>query len=748
VLPAAGEAGVAVRGTLASHPEMRVLRAPDMCGVEALVQVRSVSWGRIRHRVRGGMRLRVTASCEEAARAAASWRRADRLRAHVRLVRPRSFRNPGAFDAVRYHRARGVEALGSAKSLRLVRVSPRNDLPALHELLRIADRAREKLLGTIDAGFAPTRGGRRAAAVSAALLLGERSGLSADSSRRLQEAGLSHLLAVSGFNVAVLAGLVMGILAAVRVRGRLAAALCLPVLWAYLLLNRDESSVTRAVLMATMLLGGRVLWRRSDARNVLGVAALAQLAVSPEQIRDAAFQLTFLATWALIELAVPAWMGEAEERTPRIRRRPRAWRWAQALLLATVAATAATLPLTVSHFNRVSPGTLPANLVAGPLMSGAFLGVIAMEGLAPVWPAGARATAGAIDRGVDLVFATSSAVTSWRPMSYRRPTPHPVLAAGALLTLAAAVGLSRRAVARRSGSFAAAGLAWMAWGACTLLLCLPLDTRRPPDGLRITAFDVGQGDALLLETPGGDRILVDAGGVAGRDFDMGERVVSRALWSLGIARLDRVVITHADLDHAGGAASVIRNFSPAQVWIPAGWHGVRSRVARGIAEASPPWTWLREVRSGDAACLAGARLAVLHPRGARGDPGDNERSIVLSFSSRTGAALLMGDAGDPTESLLLSSLPQARLLKVGHHGSRTATGEALLARVRPALALIPCGEGNRFGHPHAATLRRLESCGARVLRTDRSGSIEVELLPRATRLATGLRATRSRRAGG
>jgi competence protein ComEC len=673
------------------------------------------------------------------------------------VVRPRSFRNPGAFDAVRHHRTRGVDALGSVKSHRLVRVRRVPAGPPMRRLLRLADRARARLLETIESAFDATRGGRRAAAVSAALLLGERGGLTSESSRRLQEAGLSHLLAVSGFNVAVLAGLALGLLAAVRIRGRVAAALCLPVLWGYLLLNGDESSVARAVLMATLLLGSRVAWRRSDARNALGAAAIAQLAVAPDRIHDAGFQLTFLATWALIELAVPGGLdpharGERRRAGQGSTRRS-AWRWCAALTRATAAATAGTLPLTVSHFNRVAAGALPANLAGGPLMSAAFVAVIVLQGLAPVSPAAARWTARAIERAVDLVFATSSAVASLPLMSYRRPTPHPAWVAGGMLTLVAAVALSRRAARAASAGGRSLrrswpeAIAWLGWGTCLLVLCLPLDTRGPPHGLRVTAFDVGQGDALLLETPGGDRVLVDAGGIAGGEFDIGERVVSRALWSLGIARLDLMVITHADLDHAGGAPAIARNFSPAGIWVPAGWHGVRSPVSRALAEALPECAWIREVRAGDAACLGGARLGILHPVRATGDPGDNERSIVADFGAAQGSVLLTGDAGDAAESLLLPSVRRARLLKVGHHGSRSGTGGALLARARPVLAIISCGAGNRFGHPHPQTLRRLEAAGARVLRTDRDGWMEIDLLPHATRLGAGLRGTTGRRAG-
>jgi competence protein ComEC len=242
--------------------------------------------------------------------------------------------------------------------------------------------------------------------------------------------------------------------------------------------------------------------------------------------------------------------------------------------------------------------------------------------------------------------------------------------------------------------------------------------------------------------------VVDAGGLAGGDVDVGDRVVSRALWSLGIASIDRLVVTHADADHAGGAPAIARNFRPAEVWVPSGWRSIHTTAARALSEALPDRTWLREVARGEGACLSGSRLAVMHPPGGvASDPGDNESSIVLSMTVRGGAVLLMGDAGLPTEARLASVLPPARLLKVGHHGSRGATGGPFLERTHPSLAIISCGAGNRFGHPHAATLRRLAASGAHVVRTDEAGALEVELLDGGTRLRA-LSGTTGRRAGG
>jgi competence protein ComEC len=713
------ESGATLRVELIGPPAI-VAPWPGGCQIEAPARAGRVTVGRIVQPVTGLVGLRVPATCEAARRLLRRWKRGDVVEGFFRMRAPRGAILPGE-DPERRPAARGIEAFAHAKSARLVRRMREESHPSHGVLfLRAMDRLRGALLARLEGAFDTTRGGRRAAAVSAALLVGERSGLDPASARRLQEAGLSHLLAVSGFNVAILAGLALALCAAAGVRGAKAAALCLPVLAVYLLINREESSVARAVIMAAGLMGAWLLGLRADARNALGLAAIALLAAVPQRMDEPGFQLTFVATLALIE---------SDGGSTRTRGRTR--RAARALVHGTFAAMAATTPLVAWHFNRVSPGAFPSNLAAGPIMSFVFLLVIAIA--APVWPAPIVHLLAAIARRlIDAVFAIAGWSTSLPVLSYRLPDPPSALVASTLAALALAAWLSRR------GKKDAARAAGALWGALLLFLAWPIDRRAPPEGLRVTAFDVGQGDAVLLES-GSARVLVDTGGSSG-SFDVGEQVVSRSLWRMGIARIDLLVLTHADFDHAGGAAAVVRNFHPPQIWVPAGWRAGTGASIRDLAWAIPRGTWLREVGEGDAMCLEGTRLAVIHPpAGSRGDPGDNERSIVLTAPAAGGGALLMGDAGARTEALLRSLLRPVRLLKVGHHGSRGATTPSFLATVRPRVALVSCGRRNRFGHPHPETLERLRRAGSRVVSTRDGGAVSIELGARGTRIGAPFR---------
>ncbi|HET9482121.1 MAG TPA: MBL fold metallo-hydrolase, partial [Candidatus Polarisedimenticolia bacterium] len=200
-----------------------------------------------------------------------------------------------------------------------------------------------------------------------------------------------------------------------------------------------------------------------------------------------------------------------------------------------------------------------------------------------------------------------------------------------------------------------------------------------------------------------------------------------------------LVVTHGDIDHAGGAAAVVRAFGPRAGWLPARPACARdpAAVERLVRAARRTGALVRRARRGDSLQIGGARLDVLNPPAENRPPRDaNEDSLVAVLSAGGRRILLAGDAGAAAESSMRSDEVRADLLKAGHHGSRSASSEAFLAAVKPSLAFISCGRMNRFGHPHRETLARLQSARVRVCRTDLHGAVWVELLAAATRLSS------------
>jgi competence protein ComEC len=253
-----------------------------------------------------------------------------------------------------------------------------------------------------------------------------------------------------------------------------------------------------------------------------------------------------------------------------------------------------------------------------------------------------------------------------------------------------------------------------------------LELARPRAGrLRVAMLDVGQGDAMVVQCPDGQSLLIDSGGAAGA-FDVGDRVVTPALWALGVRRLDWLALTHGDLDHAGGALGVEHNLHPREIWegVPVPPHPMLLALRRQAHRDAVAW---REMLAGQRLEIGSVAIEALHPpapdwerRRVR-----NDDSLVLRIRFGTVELLLTGDAGAEFEHRFAEPEDRGRIrvLKVGHHGSRSSSSMSFLRAFRPQLALISVGRGNTFGHPDPAVVARLRQLGAVVFRTDWDGAI-------------------------
>ncbi|HUF75533.1 MAG TPA: DNA internalization-related competence protein ComEC/Rec2 [Longimicrobiales bacterium] len=552
--------------------------------------------------------------------------------------------------------------------------------------------------------------GERAPLV-AALTLARREGLDRDLQESFARSGIAHLLAISGFHVGVIAGAVLTGLALCGVGARRRELGAAAAAWAYVALIGFPDAACRAALMLALVALSRARGRPPARWAPLGAALLTLVAVAPEKLASAGFQLSFAGAAGLV-----AWAGPLSRTIRRLSRR-RCPEGLATALAAGLAATLATLPVVAWHFERVSLVGIPATLAATPLVSLALMGSLASLAIDFAWPALASFLAGGVAlllAGLEVV-AEASAAPRWASAWTTRSS---VIAGTCGLVLATRLALQPRIGARARrllvGAYVASGV--LAW---PLLLAL-----QGRGSMELLVIDVGQGDAIALRSPRGRWLLVDAGPSV-RNGDANAHPAVRALRARGVGRLEALVLTHPDLDHIGGAAAVLSTLDVRAVYDPAIPAPKQDFVdvldvaaARGV-----PW---RAARAGGQIELDGLRLEILHPPDSiAADAESNATSVVLRLSYGEFDALLTGDAYTDVERALLPELAPLEVLKVGHHGSDTSTDSLLLAHTRPEVALISVGRTNRYGHPSPRVVERLERSGADVRRTDLEGTLSI-----------------------
>jgi len=639
---------------------------------------------------------------------ASEWRGGRTITAPMTFRRPARFLNDGVPDFERDLALNGITLLASVKSGLLVDVIARGD-----PLEEIAAMVRNHVRRAMAQWVAPHDA--ISAAIATAVLIGDRGGLPDETRDRLQAAGTYHVIAVSGGNIAILAACISTCLALCGVRGRMASVPAMVMLSLYALVATSGPSVWRATLMALLYFGARALDHRVPAWHAAAVAAALMMIVRPLDVRDPGFVLTFGATAALLEGG--RW-GLA------IAPRYRVLSWLVASVSSSLAVEAALLPVSAQMFSRVTSAGLLLNLIALPLtvvIQVAALAAAVFDRL--TWLASA---AGYVASGAAWALVSSADLVTVAPwLSSRVPAPGATLIVAYYVALVVVLAMPRM---RLAAVFVLAALALVIGRGINV----GVRAASPPTSstLRLTMFDVGQGEAMLLETPSHETVVIDTGGSPyGATVDIGQRVLAPALWSRGVQSLDTLLITHGDPDHIGGAPAVIDDFTPGQMWegIRVPMHLPTEILADAAARRHVD---VRALRAGEDMWVGEVRIRVLNPpapdwerRRVR-----NDDSVVLEVIYRDVALLLTGDIGADVERALIPSLVPARVrvLKVGHHGSRTSTTQQLLDAWPPSVALISAGRGNRFGHPTPEVLQRLERSGATVLRTDRDGEITLE----------------------
>ncbi len=601
---------------------------------------------------------------------------------------PRPADDDETFDEREYLKRQGVHAILRGDSFRIV--GERGGLGGF------ADRLRAAVARTMAPGLTGER-----KAIVAGIVLGEDEGLDAELQDSFRGSGLYHLLAVSGQNVAyVVAGalLLAWLIGLPRWAGHV---LALSFVVSYVLAVGWQPSVVRAGVAGALASLAWLASRPADRWYFLLVGAAILLAVNPYGLLEPGFQLSFVAV-AAIFVAVP-----------RLERRLEGYPLPNRLvgvLAVSSGCGLATAPILWLHFGTIPVYSVLANALAEPVVAPLLGLALACSALATVLPMAALALA--------WLNGWLAAYLAWCARTVAALPGAEVgsgLAVGALVVAGALVlvvvrlprRLRRRVVlvAGVAAVFAVGGrLAW------------PHEPPPPPEGLRITVLDVGQGDSILLQVKEG-AILVDQGapeaGVAGQLDD------------LGVEHLAAVVLTHPHRDHVGGAAEILDEVAVDTLLTPL--QPTDSTDERGaVVEARDEGVDVVPARAGDVHRLGGLRVWILWPDGpgsAADDP--HAHGVVLVASYGDFDALLTGDS--ESDVTLARRPPTVELLKVAHHGSEDPGLEQLLALVEPRVAVISVGAGNDYGHPTPETLSALRAVpGLDVMRTDEDGRIVVE----------------------
>ncbi|GBD33504.1 ComE operon protein 3 [bacterium HR33] len=560
--------------------------------------------------------------------------------------------------------------------------------------------------------------GERAPVVDA-LVLGRRDAIDPALRRAFADAGIAHLLAISGLHVGILAWwveLVAGLLAGARSGRWIGVA----AIWGYVSILGFPAPAARAAAFFTVRAIALQRQRHPPNTVVLALAALVVLGADPEAATDTGAWLSFAAAWGTA-------YGASLARSSRF--------WGAGTLAVSAGATLATAPITAYAFGSVAPIGVLTNLVAVPLAAIAVPGIFWSLLLGGIVAGGSGLALAAVERTAVLAASV--------PLGCVRGTP------GAEFAFPWAVGLAavlwvvrtkpRRLWAHKKAAAAAALAAW-SWNASGSIGNLG------GGGLSIHFLDVGQGDAIAIETPGGRWLLVDAGPRTSYD-DAGRRVVLPFLRRHGVRKLAIMVVTHGDADHLGGAPALMRSLEPELVLEPG--QPLPSRLyLEYLALVDRIGTRWRAARAGDTVALDGVVLAVLHPDTSwiRRNFSPNENSVVLRLSYGEFDAVLAGDIGEIAEEGLLGSVSPAEVLKVAHHGSRYSTSKEWLEALDPLVAVISVGK-NRYGHPAPETIARLRGSGAQVLRTDLGGTVTIRSDGRYFEVFQGYPSTLGQRIG-
>ncbi|OQY69615.1 MAG: DNA internalization-related competence protein ComEC/Rec2 [Ignavibacteriales bacterium UTCHB3] len=634
-----------------------------------------------------------------------------------RYANPLNRRNPGGFDYAEYLKRERISAIVYVYPDSTYNISGQPDLIA-GSIYSFRQSIGDKIDQLHDKYTAPILKG---------LIIADRSTIDPEIMQNYIDTGIAHILAVSGFNVAVIYLITLLFFQRLKPYSRGAELFArILILFLFLILTQFQVTVVRAVVMFSVYSLLKYSGRETTGWNTLSITIILILLVNPQDLFSTSFQLSVAAVVGLFlaenikSEVFRVWRGYFGEKSKKLLV-SKPFFWVAEMVLVTLFVQLIMLPFLVVYFGRVTLLSIPANIIAVPLSSFMLVNGILTLFLSLISNFLASLSAAVSGLANSIIDYTIGFLrhTNWGTIEIYDSTAFEAFAFYALIALSLIL-------ISAANSFKKKSLIVLATAVCILLSHIMLQTPllKPEENYIITV-DVDQGDCYILKTASGEVWLIDAG-VLGPTFDTGEAIIIPLLKRFGIEKIQHAFVSHYDLDHAGGMISLMKKGLIKQLNLPPPDPADTKEVA--LFSILAKYGKHKIYKTGDLFSANGLSLKVFNQTPETGAK-SNSRSGVFMVNFATHSVLFTGDLDRKGEKALMETESNLRseILKVSHHGSSTGTSRALLEEVKPAFALISAGVGNRYRHPSQKVLQRLEEANTETFRTDLEGCIILQL---------------------
>ncbi|MBP1930498.1 DNA internalization-related competence protein ComEC/Rec2 [Ammoniphilus resinae] len=628
------------------------------------------------------------------------------VRIKGKLTAPEPARNPNAFDYKQYlYHQRIHWIIQTSSAPQVIKDPPPFQFDTL--LSSIQNYLSHSVERTFPEKITPLVKG---------ILLGNRDDIDPSLINAYSIFGLLHILAISGLHMTILSGGALAFLRIIGLTRESSLLLTCAFIPLYVLLTGASPSIVRSGIMAVIFLLGNFLRKPVDGLNIWGASLLSMLFYNPYQLWDIGFQLSFLVTWGLIVFVPIFYPHPPNVKVPF-----------RLMICVTMIAQLVSLPVLIYYFSQFSFWSPLANFFLVPFFSLMIIPVgFASFLIGLIHPGFAYLMAKVLAELWNLINQVVVNLSRFTWTNYYVEKPSFLW-----LVVYYFVLLSRLWIMKKWIKF------W--WTSITLLIafqCIAIPINR--QNLVVTILDVGQGDAIVVELPNRKVYLIDGGGAAiaprqswqkkKKPFDAGQNVIVPFLKSKGINRIEKIIVTHGDLDHIGGLLSIIQAVGVGSVLVnglPPGSQEERDLFKSIESKKIPVHKVYKGLKWHDNKSVV---WTILNPDPRHPMSSDNNNSVVILLEAWGFRLLFTGDLEAEGENILLPYIiERVDVLKVAHHGSQTSTTDQWVKQVHPSVSVISVGRKNRFGHPHHEPLERLAAIGSHIERTDDNGAITIEI---------------------